>query len=177
MPIERAGLRHRGWTLLEVIVVVCLVGILASLALERMLRYQELAEKTAMEGTLGALRSALALQATARIMHGRFDAVGALAEEDPMSWLADRPIDYIGARHGPTLAELPKGSWCFDLDRKELIYRPLRTRFFSASPGAGDWIRFKVVVRLAGPGKDRPFREISELGIHPTSAVQWSPEF
>jgi prepilin-type N-terminal cleavage/methylation domain-containing protein len=60
-PSPRAG-----FTLFELIVVICLVGIFAAVALDRLLRYQEIAEKTAMQSTIGALRSAQTLQAAAR---------------------------------------------------------------------------------------------------------------
>jgi general secretion pathway protein G len=72
----RALMRHGGFTLLELIIVVCLVAIFASVALDRLLRYQEIAEKTAMQATVGALRSAQALQVAARIMSGGLQAVG-----------------------------------------------------------------------------------------------------
>jgi prepilin-type N-terminal cleavage/methylation domain-containing protein len=168
---------RRGWSLLELIIVVCVVAILATVLLERMLRYQEIAEKTAMETTLGVLRSALSLKVSARIVQGGLAGIGELAEENPMDWLADRPAGYLGARHSPFAEELPKGSWCFDLVAKELIYRPQRTRFFSPPPGGAEWLRFKAVVRVTGGERDQPIRQLSELGIRPTTAAKWSPEF
>jgi hypothetical protein len=150
------------------------VGIFASVALERLLRYQEIAEKTAMEANIGALRSAQALQVAARIVHGGVSAVAGLADENPIKWLADPPPGYRGALHDPAQAVVPPGSWYFDLKNKELVYRPQRTRFFAPHVSGDDRIRFKVIVRLAHSARGG---EVSELGIRPVAPIRWSPEF
>ncbi len=173
----REGLRRvwsTGFTLLELVVVICLVAIFASVALERFLRYQEIAEKTAMETTIGALRSAQTLQVAARILRGGLPSVAQMADENPVDWLTDPPPGYIGALQDPDAAEVPKGSWYFDLRNKQLVYRPQRTRFFTPGPDNSDRIRFRVVVRIQGSGASA---ELSELGIRPAAPFHWTPEF
>ena len=173
------GSRRAGFTLLELVIVICLVAILASVALERLLRYQEIAEKTAMEATISALRSAQTLQAAARITgSGGLASVATLSNENPFTWLADWPAGYLGALQDPSVAEIPKGSWYFDLKNMELVYHPQYTRFFTPAPGMGNRIRFRVVVRLGGDeaGKGPP-RELSELSVRPVGSIRWRPEF
>lgn len=169
--------RARGFSLLELIVVACLVGIFATVALDRLLRYLEIAEKTAMEAQLGALRSALAMQAADRITRSGLGAVAALAKENPVDWLATPPQGYLGALHSPPVADVPKGSWYFDLGDGVLVYRPQQTRFFAPGPNGGELIRFRAIVRLAGETADRSPNELAELTIRPVAPVRWSPEF
>jgi len=165
-----------GFSLFEVVVVICLVGIFASILLDRVLRYQEIAEKTAMETTLGALRSAQVLQLGARIIHGGLPAAAKLADENPIEWLAEPPPGYLGALHDASIANVPKGSWYFDLKNKELIYRPQRTRFLVPGPDGSDRLRFRVVVKLEGIEK-AVVPSIAELGIRPVVPINWDPGF
>ena len=167
-----------GFTLFELVLVVCLVGIFASVGLERMLRYQELAEKTAMERTINILRSALAMQLAARISSGGIAQTAGLAQENPMDWLAERPSNYLGALHATTDAETARGSWYFDPNSGELVYRLNLTRFFNPGPDRKDQIRFRAVVRLAPQENTQPVddsKDLQELTIRPTRPYLWNP--
>jgi prepilin-type N-terminal cleavage/methylation domain-containing protein len=176
MAAGSARARAAGFTLLELIVVICLVAIFASVALDRLLRYQEIAEKVAMESTIGALRSAQVLQASARILHRGLPAVAELTDENPITWLAAPPPGYLGALYDPAVANVQKGSWYFDLKNKELVYRPQYNRFFTPLPDGNDRIRFQVVVEFSRRSATS-VTELSELTIRPVVAVHWSPEF
>jgi general secretion pathway protein G len=167
-----------GFTLLELVVVVALVGIFASVALERLLRYQEIAEKASMEQTLSALRSAERLQAAARILRGgNLSSLAGLADENPIDWLQEPPAGYVGALHDATGENVPKGSWYFDLKNKELGYRPQRIRFLSSGPDGSDRLRFKVIVRVGGGDGPGAPQELSELAIQPVPGARWTPGF
>jgi general secretion pathway protein G len=167
-----------GFTLLELIVVICLIAVFASFALERLLRYQEIAEKTAMEANLGAMRSGQGMKAAATLVTGGLQALPKLADENPIDWLADPPAGYLGALSNPPLSAVPKGSWYFDMKNKELVYRPQRTRFLISGADGDDRIRFKVIVKLTFDAADKGLvRELSELAIRPVVPVRWFPEF
>ena len=62
--------RARGFTLIELLVVVCVVALLFGVGLERLLRYQELAERTAVEQNLAAINVALTSKFAALIAAG-----------------------------------------------------------------------------------------------------------
>ncbi len=156
--------------------MVCLVGVLAAIALERLLRYQELAEKTAMEQTVGALRSAQVLQVAGRITQGGLASVQTLVNDNPMDWLAQRPANYAGAVFDPAPDQVPRGGWCFDLKRRELVYRPNMTRFFTPAEAGAEQIRFRIVIGLDPPGAAAG-RQLTELTIAPVRPIRWTPEF
>jgi general secretion pathway protein G len=164
---------RRGFTLFELIAVICLIGIFAAIALERLTRYQELAEKTAMEQTAAVLRSALALRAASYLLAGRLAQAPELAEQNPMEWLAERPGNYVGELYDPAEAEVSPGSWFFDRKTRELVYRPRMTRFFHPRAEGRTEVRYKAVVRL--DERVAAQREVSELTLRPTRPYQWVP--
>jgi len=166
-----------GFTLLELVVVICLVAIFASVALDRFLRYQEIAEKAAMEATVGAMRSAAALQASARILHGGLDSVLLLADENPIEWLATPPPGYRGALYEAGTAGIPRGSWFFDLQKKELVYLPQRTKFFTPAPDGRLEVHYKVIVKISKGEPRTAANALSELDVRLTSPLSWAPEF
>lgn len=168
---------RRGFTLLELVVVVCLVGILFTVAAERFLRYQELAEKAAMEATVASVRSALTMQAAARILKGGLASASGLADENPFDWLSQLPGGYLGPLYAPALTDVAKGTWHFDLKNKELVYRPLRTRYFIAGPDGSEWMRFRVIVGTEGLGTGASIAQLSELTVRPAGQARWTPEF
>ncbi len=165
-----------GFTLLELVIVVSLVGILASVALERFLRYQEIAEKTTMQATVAAMQSGLTLQIAVRIARGGMALLAGLDQENPVDWLAKPPQGYLGALYDPAPSQVPKGSWYFDLKNKTLVYTPERTRFLTPNRATGDAIAFRVIVRVVEKGSSG-VGELAELDIRPVEPIRWLPEF
>lgn len=136
----------RGFSLLELVLVISLVAIFITVAIDRSLRYLELAEKAAMETTVGALRSALTLRMGALYAAGEGVALTKLNEENPFTWLSQRPDGYIGPQWDPKLADISPGSWYYDQSARQVVYRPQRTRYL-VRPGREDpRIRFRVDV-------------------------------
>ncbi len=115
-------MKSRGFTLFELVVVVAIVGVLGVVVLDRMRFYQEAAEKTAMEQTVGIIRSAMHLQIADRLLDGGPSTVAALAQANPMDWLAQQPKNYVGVRFAPKTGEISGGSWYFDLRDRHLVY-------------------------------------------------------
>lgn len=170
--------RTAGFTLIELVLVIGLVAAFAAVALEKLLRYQEMAEKVAMEHTVGVLRSALALRFAGRVASGMGIDTSGIAEENPMDWLAQRPDNYLGALYDPAYPDVPKGNWYFDRKTAELVYRPRMTRFYVAGPDGRELIRFRAVARITiGENLSAGQRELSELTVRPVHPYQWEPEF
>lgn len=147
--------QHAGFTLFELIIVIIIVSTLGVVLLDRLWRYQEQAEKAAMEQLVGTLKSALSIQVAGLLSKGQSEVIPQLTKENPISWLTEKPGNYLGEYFAPTAAQIPAGNWYFDLKDRELVYLPLRTEHFKAKQGARKWIRYKLdvvynPVRVAG---------------------------
>ncbi len=110
--------RARGFTLIELIVVVIIVSVLAGAALQRYSVYQELAERAAMEATLRMVKTGLQIRLAELIIANRQAQAGVLERSNPMEWLADKPANYGGDYRHPARG----GNWYYDAARAELVY-------------------------------------------------------
>jgi general secretion pathway protein G len=112
-----------GFTLLELVVVACVVSVLAVVLLNRMQFYQRMAERTAMEQTAGAIRSALNLRVASLVARDRADRLSDLPKQNPMDWLAQKPANYAGEYFGDKAKDsVVSGQWYFDLKDRNLVY-------------------------------------------------------
>ena len=134
----------KGFTLIELIVVIAILSILIAVFLNKVEYYQELAEKTAMEQNIGAIQNALTLQHGKQYVRGNSDDVTLLSTENPMKWLQKLPQNYAGEFFDPKPTSVPPGSWIFDIKAHELIYIPSRTDHFVPGKDGLNWIRFHI---------------------------------
>lgn len=135
-----AGKAH-GEVRLEFMVFVVTAGILAGILLDRMLDYQEYAEKTAMDITVLNMRSGLRLRLSELMMQDRMGEAGKLLEENPIRWLETPPPNYRGTLHDVKPGDVSPGNWYFDAGRKDLVYVPYRNTIF----GGADANKFMVL--------------------------------
>jgi prepilin-type N-terminal cleavage/methylation domain-containing protein len=150
----------KGFTLLELIVAITIIVILMGLLLNRTLFYVEQAEKTAMEEVAGAIQSALTMQYGQVLIRGKPSDVLVLSQDNPMSWLQNRPQNYAGEFYDPTpLAEEP-GHWVFDLKSRDLVYLVRNADHFKPGKDGRQWIRFHVAF-------NREFSRLPSLQIAP----------
>jgi len=83
--------RARGFTLIELIVVICVVALLFGVALDRLQRYRELAERVLMERNLAAMNVALTLKFASLVTSGRVAEIEKEAGTNPVRLLARPP--------------------------------------------------------------------------------------
>jgi type II secretory pathway pseudopilin PulG len=142
-PGKRAA---TGFTLFELVMVIVLVAVFAGVLQGRFLNYQEMAEKSAMEQTAGALRSALTIQLAGLIARGKMEDIPRLAEVNPMILLADAQKNYVGEFYEAALGDIPAGSWYFDLKRRQLVYVVQSGTHFVPDENGIKEVRYKVNV-------------------------------
>jgi len=147
------GGRRRGFTLIELAVVISIVALLAGALLDRLLFYQEQAEKAAMEQMAGTVRSALHLQVASLIAKGRPGDIQELLKENPMEWLAEKPANYLGEYFAPKPQDIEPGNWYFDLQTRNLIYSVRNRTHFRTEEKESNLIQFQV--QFAPPVKGR----------------------
>lgn len=134
---------QKGFTLFELVVVIVIISILATFALDRYARLLVDVERTSMEHDLGVMRSAISMQVAAHYLAGEMEALRLLADSNPMELLAEKPTNYVGILSREKAETIEKGAWYYDLDSKELIYLVINNRYFSTA-SQSDRARFKV---------------------------------
>jgi prepilin-type N-terminal cleavage/methylation domain-containing protein len=170
-PVPRAapaGWGDRGFTLVELMVVVIAVGVLAYLLLGRLLVYREAAERAAMEQTVGSLQSALTIAFSRNMVLGR--GAEALAAENPTNWLAKPPDSYVGELHDPAPGQVEPGKWYFDTRTRHLVYT---VRFGEHFRGPGGRREARFHVRLV-TSEDRD--KVVGAVIEPVAPFTWRPD-
>lgn len=108
-PIVRRAIVHRGFTLIEVLVVVAILGILAAIVVPRIMDRPDEAKRVAARADIGAIVQALKLY---RLDNGTYPStdqgLGALVQR-PGS--APVPANW---KQGGYLERLPKDPWGSD---------------------------------------------------------------
>src|SRR5437773_3474109 len=167
--------KHRcaspGFTLIELIVVVCIVALCAALLLDRLRFYQEAAEKAAMEYTVATMKSALQLRVAAMLVRGEEGNIGILARSNPMDWLMEPPVGYRGEFRAPQ-PDVPRGSWYFDATRKELVYVPDLDGHLERLADGSKRLRFRV--RVDEPAEsDSERKRMTGMRVEPVMPYTW----
>jgi general secretion pathway protein G len=134
--------RGRGFTLLELVVVICLIAILFTVAANRLWHVQVAAEQAAMDMMLGNLRSALGIKVAELFTRGDLAGLRALEGSNPMRLMAETPENYLGELSGEPGR---RGSWRFSPRDGVLIYRARNEAYFQGT-GGGPEARFRVRV-------------------------------
>lgn len=166
----------RGFTLIELVVVIIIVMVMMGLFLDRATFYQEQAEKAAMEEVAGAIQSSLTMQYGQILTRGNQSDVAALAEDNPVNWLQKKPHNYAGEFYDPTPLSVDSGNWVFDLKSRDLIYVMHNVNYFKPGKDGKKWIRFHVVVsrepsRLPSQQGAQP--ELTGLLFDPVEPYSW----
>ena len=122
----------RGRIRLELALAAILVLLLAGLLLDRLSAYQAETERVAAKQLISALRTALAVRTTQALARGDEAALLALAQQNPIDWLQERPANYLGEQFSTNKDVLPTGHWYFDRVQRTLVFLPTPHKSFSA---------------------------------------------
>ena len=166
----------RGFSLIELLVVVIAIGILSGAVLERVLPLIGRAQRAAFMQVRGDLQTALLLEAAARITRGEAETLTSLANVNPMTLLLSPPGNYVGSFAEP-VDDAPPASWYFDEHSRRLVYRVGRYARFDAQGGPPGRIELTtefVFEDRDGNGAFDPVRdEFEGLRLTPVHAFAW----
>jgi prepilin-type N-terminal cleavage/methylation domain-containing protein len=165
-------MRTRGFTLIELLIVISIVAVLFGVALERLLRYQEMGERAALEQNVAAMNTALSMKFASYVVRGRPSAIENEVGKNPIGLLARSPENYLGELYSPDIKSLPRGSWYFDVASHDLVYLPNRRRYLSSGDGPPDALRFRVAVTQVRNEPGEP-REIPQPFIAANPPFKW----
>lgn len=139
-----------GFTLFEFGVVASLLAILLTVLAQRLVFYQEQAERLAVETTVSNMRTGLYSTMAHLYTSNREAEVAALAGRNPIIWLDRKPANYQGEYYAPGPEEVIPGSWYFDRTRQHLVYIFAKGKSFSSA--SSERVYFKVKLQHSSAG-------------------------
>jgi len=135
---------ERGFSLLELLIVVVIISLLMVVAIDRLLKLRYEAERVMVQSVVAALRSALYIEFSASTARVEKDRLASLRGSNPMLRLSDKPDSYAGEFYGPDPAVFEPGTWYFDSRDHALVY-VLRFPDEFVSPLSGPpRVRFRI---------------------------------
>ncbi len=166
----------KGFTLLELVVVITIIIVLIGTFLTRVGYYQAQAEKGAMEQVSAAIQSALVMRYGTLMARGAANEkqLTALATDNPINWLQQKPRNYMGEYYDPTPQAVAPGSWMFDLKSRDLIYVVDHSEYFVPGNDGEKWIRFHVKLAYdQAVGRPESGTELTATLFKPTQPYHW----
>jgi hypothetical protein len=147
--------KHEGFSLLELVIVIILVVLLFTVAMNRLAPLRGDAEAAHVATVIGSLRSAIGMEAASRVVRDGLRGLAGLEGINPMTLLQEVPEQYVGVRDAGRSDEIPTGSWYFDEANGLLVYRVRFPQYLEGSPQAPVELRWQVQLQ---------FEDLSESG-------------
>lgn len=170
----RSGDRHqKGFSLFEIIVVVLLIGILMSMAIDRLLVLEVEAEKVSVKYVMGNLDSAVYLQAAEIVVKQGLGALKQLENRNPMMFLAQMPENYVGIKSGESASRVPTASWYFDPQIDALIYKVENKEFFESTIEGEPRIMFRLSLLYKEEGRKKTNSYIQGVRLESLHDYNW----
>jgi general secretion pathway protein G len=175
--LTRVSAGSRGFTLLELVVVIIIVSFLAVIAIAKLLAIQVDAERVSMETVLGTLRSAIGMAVAESIVRQDMRGLEALVGSNPMERLAETPHNYLGAIDHPNPEGFEDGNWYFDKGNGELVYLVRNREYFTG--GAAEPIRARFAVQAVHRDRngnnrfDSSIDTVEGLRLTPIEPYKW----
>lgn len=171
---------ERGFSLVELAVVVVCIGILSGILLDRALPLIGLAERTAFEQVRGQLSSALLLEAAERIARGESATLAAYEGANPMELLLKPPSNYLGTVADPAHQTMPRRSWYFDPSTGALFYRAGRGARIAIADRPAELLALRTRFAFRDRDGDRrfdPSRDAFDgLALEPVESYVWATD-
>lgn len=135
----------RGFSLLELVLVVIVLGALIAVLSNRFLMFEEAAEKANVELEISTLKNALRVRMANLLIEGRTEEYVQLARQNPMDWLEVKPANYGGTLPLPSDTMPVPGNWYFEPASATLVYVARHNEHFAPDSRGLKEIRLRTV--------------------------------
>lgn len=164
--------RQRGFTFLELIVVMTIISILGVFALNRYHKLLVDVERTSMEHDLGVMRSAISMQVAGHYVAGNMDGLVQLIGSNPMDLLAEKPSNYMGVMRQSQIGKSDKGRWFYDSKDGVLIYTVRNQLYFETQLDPPVRARFRIYP-VYSERSESANKYLSGLTLQPLETFRW----
>jgi hypothetical protein len=173
LRLERISFARKGASLFEFLVATLVLSLLSLFFFDRLLTYQELAEKTTVEVTAINMRAGLRYRVAELLLHQQDREVANLVGGNPIKWLELPPPNYLGELSAPKWEEIPPGSWYFDVKKGEVLYRLKRARHFVPNSSGQQELRFRVTASFRKAAEDSTVMIAEGVTLILVEPYQW----
>ena len=149
MPFKHLKKQH-GFTLFELIVVILLVGVFMSFAIDRMLRIQIDAERVSVQQTIATLKSAVILQVGEMVVNNGINSIATLENTNPMNYLQELPYNYSGLKSDQEAANYPLAEDELESGELPKALQPFRDKLYGLTIAAERLVQIRKERRSAG---------------------------
>jgi prepilin-type N-terminal cleavage/methylation domain-containing protein len=146
--------RGNGFTIIELVILVVILGVLLAIAYPRFVNLSKDAEAAASEATIGALASALNIYSVKQLAAGQ-----PLVAHNPFDDLARPPGNYAGAFPDVDLSNCPPGQWAYQSGNASngnwavVLYRAKATLTTAFAWGGAQWLIYEVKTNTNAAGQ------------------------
>jgi prepilin-type N-terminal cleavage/methylation domain-containing protein len=171
-------LNQRGFSTLELVIVVVIISLLIVFAVDRLLVLRVDAERVAVEQLAGTIRSAMGIQVAATVAtEGGLQNIGNLNKSNPMALLAETPGTYLGELDKADPAAIEAGYWYFDKQQGMLVYRVINSGYLQTELEGPARIRFQLQLVYTDKNRNRRYDagrdSIHGLRLKAVEAYKW----
>lgn len=165
----------RGFTLIELVIVISIVAILSATALDKLFWYQSQAEKAAMEYTATMIKSGLWMSVAGMMMDNRTTEIPSLMEHNPINLLAQKPDNYLGEIKNADASTLASGNWFYDINHHQVVYIVAHRRNFIPDKPGDFTIRYgmKMIYSEIESTPKHKASYVAGIALVPSSKYTW----
>lgn len=134
-----------GFTLIELVVIIVVLGILAAFAIPRLFSVTEEAEKAAVATMVSSLESALSIHVAKQFINDN-----PIEAHNPFDDLSNVPSNYVGLNDPVTTANTPNGKWSWRSTGDWILYNPKSRITGGQDIGGEKFIAYQIQVVTEG---------------------------
>lgn len=157
-------------------VLLLILGLVLLALLSTLNEAKEQAERQIVDLTIRNMRTGMQLAMGEALMRQREREMASWVGSNPVQWLATSPAGYRGDCSAEESGDLSGGEWCFERDRRELVYRPRQVEYLQGAEGKSQQQCSQLSWRVART----PGNEVSDgfvgLRIEAASSCHWLVE-